>query len=127
MPKKIIALLILLISHIHALAGADEMAQMEKVISEYYAYKANCPVNAKVNTEILMLAVNSHLDTLRLNPTLLYSDRLLKVRIEVCNIKAHQYVWMRKTDNGYYRITHLGQVSRIDQIYSMRLGSNKNS
>ncbi len=117
--RRYISLLILISVISSPMILADEMSKMEKVISEYYAYKANCRVNADIETEIMIQSVNSHLDILRVNPKLLYTDTLLKVRIHVCNIKAHNYVWMRKLKSGDYRITFLGPVTRMDQLYSL--------
>ena len=99
--------------HGSGIKQVSELNHIEHVIAEYYQYKAACPNIANIKTESIQMVLNGTINTLEISERLILTDLEYKVRIDVCGIKAHNYVWVRKMKT-WYKIMFLVPVSTLD-------------
>ena len=116
-PALVIRLMLIGILSLFTQNGhSNELDIMERTIAEYYSHRANCKIPGKIKTQMLQLAVNSRREYWKIYPTLIASDIELKAKIDVCNIQAHHYLWLRKT-REFYRIVYYEPVKSVDQRF----------
>ena len=96
-----------------AITEADNK-EIIKTIADYFKYMAACPTDAKITTEHMRLASESKLDPKVVDPIVLPTDIEAKVKVSVCHINAHYYVWLRpKTD--WFEVVELTPVTVMEK------------